>query len=248
MYSFDSRVRYSECDEHGNLSLVSLINYLQDSATFHSEEVHRGVGYMSRRRMAWLIAAWQIEVVELPRFCDDFRVGTWCHSMARTFAGRNFTITRPDGTPLVRADSLWFVFDFAQGRPIRIPDEQRIYLSDEEPLDMRPTERRLAVEGPSTAAPQVQVAEMQLDSNQHVNNAQYLGMAVDALAAVCGHDAAEQVGSIARICVQYRRQARLGDLIVPQVHANGDSYTVDLADPQGDSFAVTRFELDRTRA
>ena len=30
MYSFEGRIRYSECDEAGRLSLFSLMNYLQD--------------------------------------------------------------------------------------------------------------------------------------------------------------------------------------------------------------------------
>ena len=30
MYTFDSRVRYSETDEEGNLSVVGIMNYLQD--------------------------------------------------------------------------------------------------------------------------------------------------------------------------------------------------------------------------
>lgn len=34
MYTFDSRVRYSETDENGNLSLESLIDYMQDCTNF----------------------------------------------------------------------------------------------------------------------------------------------------------------------------------------------------------------------
>ena len=30
MYTFQSHVRYSECDKHGLLSLEGLIDYLQD--------------------------------------------------------------------------------------------------------------------------------------------------------------------------------------------------------------------------
>ena len=70
MYSFESKVRYSECDENGNLSLLSLINYLQDTTTFHSESIDRGVSYMRERGIAWLIAAWQIEIERLSGFCD----------------------------------------------------------------------------------------------------------------------------------------------------------------------------------
>lgn len=43
MYSFDSRVRYSECDEKGVLALVPMMNYLQDCSTFQCEEVGRGL-------------------------------------------------------------------------------------------------------------------------------------------------------------------------------------------------------------
>ena len=35
MYSFDSRVRYSECDENGVLALVPMMNYLQDLSLIH---------------------------------------------------------------------------------------------------------------------------------------------------------------------------------------------------------------------
>ena len=38
MYTFDSRVRYSETDEEGNLSVVGIMNYLQDCSTFQSED------------------------------------------------------------------------------------------------------------------------------------------------------------------------------------------------------------------
>ena len=34
MYSFDSRVRYSEVDEDRKLSLTGVINYMQDCSTF----------------------------------------------------------------------------------------------------------------------------------------------------------------------------------------------------------------------
>ena len=242
MYSFESKVRYSECDENGNLSLLSLINYLQDTTTFHSESIDRGVSYMRERGIAWLIAAWQIQIERLPRFCDDICVSTWCHSMARTLATRNFEIRDAAGNQLVRADSLWFVYDFATGRPIRIPDDQLVYLSGEAPLDMPPTQRRLPIEGAGVEAPSITVGELHLDTNRHVNNAQYLGMAVNALAALYGHHAAEQASSIARICIQYKRQALLGDVIVPHVHVEGSTCTVNLTDEGGNTFAVVRIE------
>ena len=42
MYTFDSRIRYSETDETGALSLLGVINYMQDCSTFQSEDIGLG--------------------------------------------------------------------------------------------------------------------------------------------------------------------------------------------------------------
>ena len=39
MYEFKSRVRYSDHDHRGPMTLPALINYFQDSSTFRSESV-----------------------------------------------------------------------------------------------------------------------------------------------------------------------------------------------------------------
>ena len=40
MYTFDSRVRYSETDEEGRLTVTGIINYMQDCSTFQSGRSH----------------------------------------------------------------------------------------------------------------------------------------------------------------------------------------------------------------
>ena len=39
MYQFQSRIRYSEVDSEGRLTMASLINYFQDCSTFQSEDL-----------------------------------------------------------------------------------------------------------------------------------------------------------------------------------------------------------------
>lgn len=243
MYTMDGRIRYSECDENGTLSLLAMLNYLQDSSIFHAEDLFHGVSDISGRGLAWLIAAWQIRIERLPRFCDRISVSTWVHSMSKTLSSRNFVMADENGTPLVQADSLWFVFDAALGRPVRIPDDQRIYLTGDKPLDLPPTQRRLSVTGAFDPAPEVTVGKLHLDTNNHVNNAQYLGMATDAIAACLGDQDARRAEDIESIFIQYKQQARLGDVISPLVQIQGHIRTVDLQSPDGDSYAIVRIGL-----
>ena len=242
MYTLESRVRYSECDENGRLTPLAMTNYLQDCSIFHAEDIGRGVDVMREHGIAWLLAAWQIEIRRLPLFDERISVNTWCHDIGRSLASRNFTICDDRGEQLVRAEALWFVYDFKAGRAIRIPEFLHVFQSELPALDMPKTERRLPVEGDFVEAPAITVAEMHLDTNRHVNNAQYLAMAIDTLVALRGDKEDAEKPQAQRICAQYKLQARLGDIIVPRVHADGSTYTVDLASPEGDTYAIVRVE------
>ena len=46
MYSFSNRVRYSEVNSEKELTLPSLLDYLQDCCTFESEDFGVGVDYL----------------------------------------------------------------------------------------------------------------------------------------------------------------------------------------------------------
>ena len=48
MYSFESKVRYSEVGEDTRMTLYSVLNYFQDCSVFHSESVGRGHGGSGR--------------------------------------------------------------------------------------------------------------------------------------------------------------------------------------------------------
>lgn len=49
IYTFDSRVRYSETDHRGTMTLTALMNYLQDCSTFQSEDIGLGVSMLREK-------------------------------------------------------------------------------------------------------------------------------------------------------------------------------------------------------
>lgn len=237
MYSFDARVRYSECDDTGCLSLFSAMNYLQDCSTFQSVELagDLATSSMAGRGLAWVLANWRIEVDRLPSFGEKITISTWCYEMTRAHALRNFRILA--GTEdLVRANSQWFVFDTTRGRATRVPDDQRAYLSGEPPLDMPELSRRLRPEGPGTQAGMRRVARHDLDTNRHVNNARYVALALEAL---------EEAGQAApapplTLQVQYRTMAFLGDAVIPVIHPCTGGVDVNLTNAEGSTYALVR--------
>lgn len=242
MYSFDGRVRYSECDQTGRLSVVSAINYLQDSSTFQSEELDRGFASLRDHGIAWILANWRIEFGELPRLGDSIRVSTWCYEMTRSHALRRFSIVDEAGREVVRADSQWFVLDTTTAHVARVPDDQRVYLSREPRGDMGPLERRMRAEGDGTPCVARTVRAHNLDTNHHMNNAQYVLLAYDALEE---RGISERPSSVSAL---YRRMALLGDTVVPIIHRRPRGWDVDLANEEGATYALVRFEYQREDA
>ena len=234
VYSFESCVRYSEVDERGALSPAALLCYLQDCALFQSETLGVGVTHAAEVHRRWLLAAWEVEIARLPRFTERIEVSTWATGFTG-LAHRNFTLVGADGEELVRADSLWFMYNDATGRPMRPPAEEiapyEADLRDDAPLDMPPIQRKIPLEGAGEPMPPVAVTQAYIDTNHHVNNAQYVGIALGAAPAL---------PSLRRLDVQYCTAAKLGDVIYPRVHAIEGGYTVNLADESGTPYAVVR--------
>ena len=236
MYSFQSKVRYSECDDTGRLSVVAMVNYLQDASTFQSEELDRGFASLRDRGIAWILANWRIEVDRLPRLGERIEVSTWCYEMTRSHALRRFAITDEAGREVVRADSQWFALDTTSGHVTRVPDDQRAYLSAEPRGDMGPLGRRIRPEGPGTPVSPARVRAHNLDTNHHMNNAQYVMFAAEALG--------DAVLSRTRGCVSvlYRQMAHLDDLLVPVAYPCERGWDVELTDGSGGTYALVRFQ------
>ena len=76
------------------------------------------------------------------------------------------------------------------------------------------------------------VCRHHLDTNHHVNNAQYIDMAQEYI---------PKDWKIARVRAEYKSQAVLGDVICPVISAGEDYVTVDLRGAEGRSFAVVEF-------
>ncbi len=116
MYTFESRVRYSESDESGRLSLEGALNYFQDCSTFQSEDLGMGFSSLREKRRAWWLSSWQVVFHRRPSFGERIRISTWPHGFRGIYGYRNFTIADEAGEYLAQADSCWFFYDLERRR------------------------------------------------------------------------------------------------------------------------------------
>ncbi len=236
MYTFDSRIRYSEADEYGDLSIVGIMNYLQDCSTFQSEDLKLGISYLNEEKRAWWLSEWQIEILRKPHFGERIRISTWPYGFKGIYGYRNFTIEDEAGALLVKADSTWFYYDLEKGCPVRVPKSQLdAYHLEDNKLDMQPVDRKISLPYEYEAVSPITVERHHLDTNRHVNNAQYVSIATEILPAKF---------AVGRLHVQYRKAAVLGDIMYPKLAELPNGYIVSLQDENNNIYANLMLEKD----
>lgn len=230
MYSFDARIRYSEVGEDQQLTVPGVVNYLQDCSTFQSEDLKMGLDYLRERKRAWWLSSWQVVVKRYPRLGEKIVVSTWPYDFKGMYGYRNFTIQDRQGNCLVKANSVWFLFDTAAGRPVKVREEDiRGYGPGEERLDMEYAPRKILMPEVYETGDAVQVTRHCIDTNRHVNNAWYVAAAWEALP--------ERL-HVLEIRAEYKKAAVLGDVMIPKVSRQGDDYTVVLSSREDLIYAV----------
>lgn len=240
MYQFSSRIRYSEVDSRGKLSLESLLDYFQDCSTFHSEDAGVGLDYLAERHLAWVLSAWQIVADRYPRLCEEVRIGTAPYGFKGFFGYRNFLMETEDGEKLAYANTLWTLMDMEKMCPARLTKEmtEAYGIEDRLPMDYAPRKIALPAEGGAGKQP-LEVGRRHLDTNNHVNNGQYIRMAKEYLS-----EAYMQENLFLRqMRAEYKRQAHLGDKIYPVVYERGEMTAVSLNDEEGWPYCIAEFEF-----
>lgn len=230
MYTFDSRIRYSETDETGALSLLGVINYLQDCSTFQSEDIGLGVEYLEEKKRAWLLSSWRIVIDRYPVLGERIKIGTWATSSKGIYGYRDFVIMDQGGNYLVRAESIWFFCDTEKMVPVRVMPEDVAAYGNEEALDLGKAPRKILIPEEYEEGIPVTIATHHLDTNHHVNNAQYVDIAREAVPCT---------KMVKGIRADYKKAAVLGEVLVPRVTKTGEEeWTVVLADEAGEIRAV----------
>ena len=236
MFSFQSRVRYSEAGMDKKLTLNGIINYFQDCSTFHSESLGVGLEELEKEGKVWVLSAWQIVVERYRRLVEKMSVETWPYDFSGFYGMRNFALRDEQGELLAWANSLWVFMDTRSGRPARVTPIQVERYAREPMLPMEYAPRKVPVPKGSAERESFVVLKHQLDTNRHVNNGQYVQMAADFL---------PEGFAIGQMRAEYKKSAQLGDRIVPYVYEEETEgrrkLTVSLCEEDGKPYAVVEF-------
>lgn len=235
MYSYEMNVGYSVMDEAFQMKISALLDCFQDAAIFEAENASKiNTKYLNEKNLVWLLSSWQIVIDRRPRLNEHIKITTIPYDFKGFLGYRNFTIEGADKTVIVKATSIWTLLDTTRMMPAKPTQELLDGYPLSEPIAMDYAPRKIAILGEGVEREPFPVRKAQIDSNKHVNNVEYVRMALEFV------EAPEQIRELR---VEYKRAAHFGDFIVPVVYDCDGKMQVQLKDMQGGLFAIVEFTL-----
>ena len=232
MYTLNYKVTTSTCDSEGRLKLYSALQMMQDCSEMWIDSEPEVKAYFARENMAQLLASRQVEVLRVPSFKEELMVTTSVYDMKPMFGFRNTFIYDADGRPCYRTWSMGAFVDKATGKLKRVDDAVANTLLIEPQLEMNYRDRRIILpKAEGEVLEPIQVLRADIDYNRHMNNANYIRMAMELLPA------SFVVGGLR---VEYRVAAKLGDWLTPTVY-NTDAGIIIALSIGSDACAIMEF-------
>ena len=220
MYSLNYKVTTSTCDSDGKLKLYSALQMMQDCSEMWIDSEQGVKDYFEKENMAQLLASRQVEVIRRPSFKEELTVTTSVSGMKSMLGFRNTFIYDAEGLPCYRTWSMGAFVDKGTGKLKKVDDQTISTMLLEPKLDMNYKDRRIILpkEGGTVLAP-VAVQRADIDYNKHVNNANYIRMAMELL---------PEGFEVKGLRVEYRVPAKLNDQLVPTVYQQDELFIVAL--------------------
>ena len=200
-------VRYHELDCHGNVRPVTLLNYVQDAAGMHAAQLGVSVSDLRVHGLTWVLSRIHLIVDRYPRAGEVVLMHTWPATRQGLFSCREFELLDRLGRITGRATTSWAVLNVASRRPVKLEGNLPPY----------PLLPRRAIEDDFAPLPQLQetlpptlsfrVLRSDLDINQHVNNAVFVGWALETVPDEVA------AGSMVELEISFRAEALYGETI-----------------------------------
>lgn len=173
-------VSWFEADINNTASLITLCNYLQESAWRHAD--HLGFGYRTDTKIdqLWVIVRMLVKVDRYPFWQETVTVRTWPRGIEGLFAIRDYEIIDREGKTIVSASSQWLVLDAETRRPVQAKfDPEILELVTSRPA-MAEQPEKVIIHDPLPFVYTVRASYADLDMYRHVNNTRYVEWILNA--------------------------------------------------------------------
>lgn len=209
IFTQEHKIVYYETDQTGKLSVPMIFNLAILASANHGALLGQGEEEIHANNTGWVVLQYDLTVTKRPQEGDVVIIKTQAQEYNPYFAVRNFWLTTPTGEELVKIKSVFAMIDMEQRKMVRIPQSlmDAYQATKVKHIEKIPAPQAIDNNQP-TQKQAYQVRYLDIDSNKHVNNAQYFDWLLDPLGAefLQGHE-------LVNLNIKYANEVRYGQTI-----------------------------------
>lgn len=231
------RVPYYDSDMRGRATSISLLAYMGEVATLHSDQVGLDIKNLRKNNYGWMLNRWKVQIKDYPFARDSIRIHTWASNFRMFYANREFKIFSEDNKELVKASSVWIFLDMIRKRPIRVTKDI-IDLYGVEGNSLFNEFYDFNQDFTTEYSLEFRVRKSDIDYNNHVNNVKYFQWMLEVLPKEF-----DESFILKDFEILYKKEVGLGSLINSSFYKEEDGKEVILLhriDEGGETRAIGR--------
>jgi len=177
----EKEITYFMCDRTNRLTLSMLVNILMDVSEKHSaylgtgEEVVKGMGYN------WIILHYEFQIEKIPKVNERVEIETIATEYNKLFTYRDFIVRGKDNNEIITVKTTFALMDLEKRKMARLPEEIIAPYQATFSKRIRRNTKPQPVDNERASQKVYSVRYFDIDSNNHVNNSQYINWLLDSM-------------------------------------------------------------------
>ncbi len=209
VYSQQFDIQSHHITQFFEVSVPYLLGCFQQTAEKHVDSLGIGWNDLHKKGCFWAIYRMGLQIHRLPRKNETITIRTWANPPQRIMQPRSFEVIDSQGCIIVQAQSVWIILDNQTFKPQTIEQvadcQKSTYKANDDDFHLN-----LKIGNTDWKSSQTVITRdvlfSDIDTNCHVNNANYVKWYIDSLPIDFLHK-----HSLKQIVINYTQQARFGD-------------------------------------
>lgn len=160
---------------------ASIVNFIEDIGTQQSESLGGGIEYCKKNNCGWVFYKYDIRMDRYPMFGETISITTQPVGFKKFYGLRKYMINDEDGNLIGEALALFFLINLEKRRPMRIQDEQYDFYGVDGDVNYDISMDKIDKCDEEQYHKQFDIRYSDIDSNNHVNNVNYVEWAIEAV-------------------------------------------------------------------
>ncbi len=224
IHSESFKIRFSEIGVDEKIQKYQYCNFFQEAAGRFCYNNQVSGFHLKKLGLGWVIAGYTIEFSEKqPTWNDTITVDTWANSNNGIITTRDFLANDDKGKLLAKASSAWAIIDLKTRKAVSSKTgTKNEWLIDKFNFEKNRPGKIIFPEKleklPSYTS-KWRPGLISLDINKHVNNVNYISIAMGAI-----KDELTKNKYLQKFKINYKKEVVFGDLIFIQVYNSEDTF------------------------